>query len=134
MKKLLLLSIFLLLLFSCKKETLTNNIEGNWYFIEAYETDKFDDEYDLLIDYENITVTFKRNEIFIWWQNDVGYSGTYDIDLNKLTFSFDNGDKEVWKNYNLKRKQNTLSYSNYNNDDSRFKFKIKKITTNYSRR
>lgn len=134
MKTLLLIFTLSLFAISCKKETLNNNIYGDWYFIEAYETDSFDDEYDLLIDYENVTITFNRDDSFVWFQDGIEYAGTFDKGVNKITLNFDDGDKEVWRNYNLNRNKNTLSYNYYSNDDSYFEFKLEKITTNYSRR
>jgi len=134
MKLLIFIVISTFLLFSCKKETLTNKINGEWYFIEAFETDSFDNEYNLLDDYENTTITFSSNESFSWFEDGFNYPGSYRVGLNKLTLNFDDGDKEIWENYSLNKNKNTLSYSYYDNNNSYFEFKLKKITTNYSRR
>ncbi len=134
MKVIALFFIISFLLFSCKKEKLTNNISGSWYFIEAYETDEYEEEYNLLSDYENITLTFNNDNSFLWLQDGIEYEGTYNIGNNKITLDFDNSDQEIWKNYRLNKNKNTLSYNYYNHNDSNFQFKLKKVTTNYSRR
>lgn len=133
MKKLLIFSFFVILFSSCQKETLTNNIYGDWYFTEAYETDNDSNEYDLLFDYENITVTFNRDDSFIWLQDGTEYPGNYSIGNNRVTLNFNDGDKEEWKNYSINRNRNKLSYSFYD-DGSHFEFELTKITTNFSRR
>lgn len=134
MKKIILFSIVSLLFFSCNKETFNKTIVGEWYYIEAYETDVNEEEYDLLGDYENITLVFNQDKTFIWYQNEIEFPGTYSKNAHRIKLNFDNGDEEKWTTYSVNGNKNTLSYSYYNNDDSRLKFKLKKVTVSHTRR
>ena len=134
MKTLFLFLTFSLFLFSCTKETLNEKIYGDWYFVEATETDQFDDEYDLLLDYENVLISFyDENNAFVWNQDNVDYEGDFSKGANKLTLNFNDGDKEVWSNFNIKNSGKTITYNRYVGD-SYFKFKLERVHINYSRR
>lgn len=134
MKPILLLLALSLFTFSCKKETLNDKIYGDWRFVEATETDQFNDEYDLLLEYENVLISFyDENNAFVWNQDNTNYEGDFSKGVNKLTLNFNDGDTEVWSDFSIKNKGKTITYNKYIGD-SYFKYELKKVTVNYSRR
>lgn len=144
------LSIGILSLLSCKKETVSQkrNLNGTWTYSKAERVYLFKKNKDIINDFDDIIITIDENDCFTWTTNNSTEKGIIeteeselyyeDDDFNNtlygddnLIFVFDNGEEIIFHEYRLRDKKTTLKYKSDNND---YKFELKKAISNTPRR